>query len=98
MEAQRPGERCHVVVVGRDRAAVAEAAEVLGGEERERGGVAERTGPSAVEAGPGRLRGILQDGQSKRADVGRGSGIAEQVDGDDRRRGGGESAPDRLRR
>ena len=51
-------------VVGADRTAVPERAEVLARIERERAGVAERAGAAAAERRPVGLRGVLQQEQT----------------------------------
>ena len=96
VEPQRARQLRDAVIVGRDRAAVAEAGEVLGGVERERGHVAERSGAPAVEARARGLGGILQYRQPELADLGRGRGCAEQVDGDDRLGPGRQHRADRV--
>ncbi len=86
------GELC---VVGDDHAPVAEAAKVLRGKERERGGLAERAGAKRacglwacvsewlrVKVEPADLRGVLEHGHAERFDLGDGRDVAEQVHGD----------------
>ena len=74
------GER---VVVGRDRAAVAEGAEVLGREEREGGDRAERAWAATVGQPRARgLRGVLDHREAERGDLLDRGDVAEQVHGD----------------
>jgi hypothetical protein len=60
---QRAQARREGVVVGRDRAAVAEAAERLARKEAEAGGLADRPGPTPLGRTAQRLRGVFDDRQ-----------------------------------
>ena len=82
--AKPPGGGGELVVVGDDRAPVAEAAQVLGGEEAEGGGVAERSGHACRRARAGGLRGVLEHAQAVRlgelAQLGHRRRVPVQVD------------------
>ena len=82
MEPERARQFRDLVVVGRDRAAVAERPQVLRRIERERGEVAERAGAAAVEAGARGLSGVLEHRNAELAKRRHRRGTAEQVDRD----------------
>ena len=84
VEAQATGAVRHLVAPGDDRAAVAQAWQVLRGEERERGRVCERTRAAAAARSAGRLGRILEHRQSERRELLHRSHVAEQMHRDDR--------------
>ena len=73
VEAQHPQALVQLRVAGGDGAAVAEAGQVLGREERERGQRAERAGAAGVGERAGRLRGVLDHRHAERGDLGTGA-------------------------
>jgi hypothetical protein len=87
VEAQHPDLLGQRAVGRRDRAGVAERAEVLRREERERRDGPERAGAAAVgRARAGGLRGVLHDRHAERLDLGHRRDVAEQVHHDHRLR------------
>jgi hypothetical protein len=96
---QRAHDRRHLGVVGHERAAVAQGAEVLRRVEAEAGGVAERPGARAVEARPVSLGGVLEQRYvpGRRADLGHRRRPAVEVDRHDSGRVRGERGLDPLR-
>ena len=81
VEAQAPRRCRHVVIVGRDRTAIAQASQILGGEKRKRCGVAQRARPGLAQTCAGRLRGVLEHRNAQFPQVRDGCDVAEQVDG-----------------
>ena len=79
VEAERAGRLGDLRVGGGDDAAVAERAEVLGGEEGEGGRRRERARTSVGAAGAGRLGGVLEHRHPELLDLGDGGDVPEQV-------------------
>ena len=83
VEAQHARPLGDLGVVGGDRTAVAEAGKVLGGEEAERGRVAERARHRPAERRSGRLGGVLEHGHAELAQLRDGCDVSEQIHRDD---------------
>ena len=98
VEAQHPRELGDLLAGSGDRAAVPETAEILGREEAERRRRAERAGTPVRTGRPRRLSGVLQHRDTERLDLADRGDVAEQVDGDDRLRGGSQGRVHGLRR
>jgi hypothetical protein len=98
VEAQAASERGHLVVVGHHGAAVAQARQVLRGEEREGRRRPQRAGaPPAVARARG-LGGVLHDRHAESLERVDRRDVAEEVHGDEGRRARGDRRLDRLRR
>jgi hypothetical protein len=97
VEAQHPHALGDLVVACEHRAAVAEGAEVLGREEGQSGGRAQRARAAGRRTRAERLRGVLEHGHAERLDLGHRRDVAEQVDDDDRLRALGQRRAYRLR-
>src|SRR2546421_4364538 len=96
VKSQRARHLGDLVVVGGDRAPIAQTAEVLRGIEGERRGRAKRSGPPTPQSRPCRLRSVLQNWKPKLADLRHRRRTTEQVDRDDCLGPGRESGAHRL--